>query len=1013
MKKRPPSPPATWGIDALEPRLLLDTKLLSGVPRYDWYWGCTPTSVAMIMGYYDRQMFPDIFAGTDGTTFDSIVKSYIAGTAHQVAGQENEPTLGYGYYTGWGDWHNSPSYPAHEANPSSIADFIKTENSVTYLENIGSGIVNFLKWRGYTSGWHVPWPPTPYNQATFQDVVASINEGRPLLLVMDFDGDGQKDHNNPIIGYNTADNTIAIQDPTETFVRWISWAPVTAGVRFGVDSFFQIYAPTPAIPYGLVPASATGIVQAENFDGGANYTAYYDTDSQNWGGAYRTQAVDIETTTDGGAGHNVGWIKAGEWLQYTLDFGGGGLFDMQLRLASASSGGRFHVEVDGADRTGSLTVPGTGGWQNWQTVTVGGLNIGAGQHVVRLVFDTNSTNGYVGNVNWFTFINTAVAPAAPSSLSAAALSPSQIKLNWTDNAGNEDGFIVERSSGGGWSAVTSLGANVTTFTDSGLTAGTAYSYRVCAYNNIGPSANSNVASATTPLSGDVPAAPTGLVATTLGTTQIRLNWTDNATNETGFIIERRMNPTVPWTLVTTLGADAQTFTDGGLSPATQYIYRVRATNGAGESPNSNEVAAVTSSASTPYQGTPGNVGQMIQAENFDNGGEGVAYHDTEAANNGGKYRTTGVDLESTTDSGGGYNVGWVAQREWLAYTVSTPAAGPHSLDVRVASSGAGGTFHVEFDGVNLTGPLTIPNTGGWQKWATITKTGLQLSAGTHIVRLVFDVVGGSGFVGNINWFRLNATPAPPAAPSGLSASAPTAGQVNLSWTDTSDNEASFVIERKIGAAGTWGSLATTGANVTSFSDTSVLGGTQYFYRVRAANGGGNSAWSNEASVTTPAPANTPYRGTPFSIGETIQAEDFDHGGEGVAYHDTESANYGGQYRATGVDVEAATDTGGGYSVGWAKAGEWLAYTIDVTTAGTYTFDARVAQAASGGKFHVEVDGVNVTGSLSIPSTGGWQKWTTISKTGVALSAGVHTLRLVMETNASNGFVGNFNWIKLR
>jgi hypothetical protein len=320
---------------------------------------------------------------------------------------------------------------------------------------------------------------------------------------------------------------------------------------------------------------------------------------------------------------------------------------------------------------------------------------------------------------------------------------------------------------------------------------------------------------------------------------------------------------------------------------------------------------------------------------------------------------------------------------------------------------------VEIDGVNLTGPLTIPNTGGWQRWTTITKAGLQLPAGTHVVRLVFDVAGASGFAGNVNWFRLNATPAPPAAPSGLSANAPASGQVNLSWSDNSDNETSFVIERKTGAGGTWGTLATAGANATSYSDTSVVGNTQYFYRVRAANGGGNSAWSNEASVTTPAPANTPYRGTPFNIGETIQAEDFDNGGEGVAYHDTESTNYGGQYRSTGVDIEAATDTGGGYDVAYAKAGEWLVYTINVTTAGTYTFDARVAQAASGGKFHMEVDGVNITGSLSIPNTGGWQKWSTISKTGIALSAGAHTLRLVMETNASNGFVGNFNWIKLR
>ena len=93
----------------------------------------------------------------------------------------------------------------------------------------------------------------------------------------------------------------------------------------------------------------------------------------------------------------------------------------------------------------------------------------------------------------------------------------------------------------------------------------------------------------------------------------------------------------------------------------------------------------------------------VQAEDFDDGGEGVAYHDLTAANEGGAYRSTGVDLEASADAGGGYNVGWAQAGEWLEYTFSVPTAGSYALDLRVASSGAGGSLHVEFAGVNKTG----------------------------------------------------------------------------------------------------------------------------------------------------------------------------------------------------------------------------------------------------------------------------------------------------------------------
>lgn len=154
-------------------------------------------------------------------------------------------------------------------------------------------------------------------------------------------------------------------------------------------------------------------------------------------------------------------------------------------------------------------------------------------------------------------------------------------------------------------------------------------------------------------------------------------------------------------------------------------------------------------------------------------------------------------------------------------------------------------------------------------------------------------------------------------------------------------------------------------------------------------------------------AQGPYGGAPVSLPGTIQAEDFDTGGPGVAYQDTDAANNGGQYRPTEqVDIEATTDTGGGYNVGWISAGEWLEYTVNVAQTGTYTVEFRVASQMSGGALHLEKDGANLTGAVTAPQTGGWQAWTTISAANVSLSSGVQVLRLVFD-----GGPFNINWIR--
>jgi hypothetical protein len=170
---------------------------------------------------------------------------------------------------------------------------------------------------------------------------------------------------------------------------------------------------------------------------------------------------------------------------------------------------------------------------------------------------------------------------------------------------------------------------------------------------------------------------------------------------------------------------------------------------------------------------------------------------------------------------------------------------------------------------------------------------------------------------------------------------------------------------------------------------------------------------NATVAQTPFPATTPH--VSFANWTTIQAEDFDRGGEGVAYHDqTPGQNTGGAYRNEGVDIKTTTDTGGGYRISDAFPGEWLEYTFQVDDGGTYEMDFRAGALAAGGKFHASVDGADVTGSLSAPNTGSYDAMQDVEVHGVNLEPGMHVLRLSFDTVAGNTpATGGFNWIRIR
>jgi fibronectin type 3 domain-containing protein len=139
----------------------------------------------------------------------------------------------------------------------------------------------------------------------------------------------------------------------------------------------------------------------------------------------------------------------------------------------------------------------------------------------------------------------------------------------------------------------------------------------------------------------------------------------------------------------------------------------------------------------------------IQAEDFDTGGEGVAYHELTTTNLGGQYRANeAVDIETTTDTGGGYDVTGTAAGEWIEYTIWIQVAGYYNLSLRYAAPSNGCAVQVTGNGHDRTGTWVLPGTGGSTTWATATQPVL-LEYGRQKMRL--NILNG-GF--NLNWMEL-------------------------------------------------------------------------------------------------------------------------------------------------------------------------------------------------------------------------------------------------------------------
>jgi titin len=424
---------------------------------------------------------------------------------------------------------------------------------------------------------------------------------------------------------------------------------------------------------------------------------------------------------------------------------------------------------------------------NVTTFTNSGLTTGR-QYFYR-VRGTNSTStsGFSNTASAIPAATTTGALAQPTNLTANAINSTQIQLNWQDNSTAETRYEIWRSSNGinfTWRA--QIASNSTNFTDSSLSPGATWYYRVRASNSTGNSGYSNIASATTPTSNPsgVPAAPTSLNASPLSSSQVRLTWQDNATNETSYQIWRSTDGT-NFGQHATVGANIVLYDDSGLTAGTTYHYRVRAVNSTGPSGFSNTDSASPSAPTSGVPAGPSNLG----ATPISSSAITLTWDDN--SNNEGRFEI----FRSTN----GTNFSFLAQ------------VGANRTDFTNTGLSAGTTYFYRVRAVNSSG------NSAWSNIASATPGGGQVNI--------------------------------PATPSGLTATAASSSQINLSWDDNSDNESRFDIFRSTDGVN-FAAIGQVGPNVTSFANTGLSANVTYFYRVRAANSAGNSGFSNTANATT-------------------------------------------------------------------------------------------------------------------------------------------------------------------
>lgn len=491
---------------------------------------------------------------------------------------------------------------------------------------------------------------------------------------------------------------------------------------------------------GLRPILPTRI-QAENFDTGGAGVSYTDLNVGNIGGDYRQSDVDLEPSQDIDGTPSLGWTEDGEWLNYSIQLSPG-IWDIAARAASEyGAPGSLRILLDGVV-LGSIDIRGTGGWYAWQDFVLPSVTItGTEAATLRL-----EIVGASYNLNWVEFREPGSAGTGNSGGATAggngqtpyggtaSLIPGRIQAEFFDEGDSGvSHWDVDRENIGGAFRNSSIDLE--------------RSYDLDDSFSIGWIENSEWTEYTvdvTPGTYDITARIASAVVAP-GLIRVLLDG-----RELGLIT---VQGTSDWYLWQDATLSSVTVTESG--PAVlrlEYIggpYNLNWVEFGASTGTGTGGGTVTQQ---PFFGIPAALPGRVQAENYDLGGQGVAYDDNESLNLSGAYRSDGVDIEASYDIDSSFSLGWFDANEWVEYTVA-PTPGTYTVTVRTAAGDANpGDLRMSLDGVVLA-TFDIPDTGGPHTWASVTLSDIVIPVGGPQVLRIATV--GNGI--NLNWMEFTRT----------------------------------------------------------------------------------------------------------------------------------------------------------------------------------------------------------------------------------------------------------------
>ena len=671
-------------------------------------------------------------------------------------------------------------------------------------------------------------------------------------------------------------------------------------------SIYDLWGSVTIPALGILVMTETGSQNSTNFDGSDYPPNAYN--SGNFADCTNNGVIPVVSVTVGvsttnyfdntqvlnGGGHDAGHCVGSTYVSGRMDESHpwtlvsapaqAGPTVTSLSPSSGSAVGGTQVTITGSGFTGVSQVAFSG-------VPASPFNFVSDSQVTAVApagtgtVDVSITAGGVTSpvnqpADQFTYIS---PPGAPTALTATAGNAS-ISLSWTAPASNGGasitGYNVLRSTTSGAETALSSGVFGTAFTDSTVSNGTTYFYKVAAVNSVGPGPLSNEASATP---ATVPSAPQNLVASA-GNGSVSLSWTAPASNGgapvTSYNVLRSTTSGAETALSS--GVTGTTYTDSSALNGTTYFYKVTAVNSAGPGAASNEASATPTAAPTVpsapqnLTASAGNASVLLSwAAPASNGGAPVGSYNVWRSTSSGteSLLTSGVVGTSYTDSSALNGITYfykvaavnsVGPGPLSNEASATPATVPSAPQNLVASAGNGSvslswTAPASNGGAAVTSYNVLRSTSSGAESSLssgvvgTTFTDSTVSNGTTYFYKVAAVNSvGPGPLSN----EASATPAPtvPTAPQNLVAVAGNSG-VALSWAAPASNGGAPVTSYNVLRSTTTGTetLLSSGVVGTTFTDSTVSNGTTFFYKVAAVNSVGPGPLSNEASATPQVP----------------------------------------------------------------------------------------------------------------------------------------------------------------